>query len=351
MPTSLTLSAPSTEDDGPLAERPEGARLDAARPSSGLPRTPPTPRTRRGRRWRIARNLAVPLLLGALVTAGSPGWSSYVIHRGDTLSAIAARYHTTVAKLVQVNKLAGNGNMIIAGNSLWVPSSRAVTTTSAARTYVVVSGDTLSGIAHRYGVSMTSIAKANHLTSLNLVRIGARLRIPGTTRVAPHRSSASSNSFAGRTYSSSVVRAAARNRDILARRGVPSRTAMRNLIAAKARANGVSPALALAISYQESGWNQGAVSVADAVGAMQVIPSTSAWIATVVGRHLDPLNPSDNATIGVVLLRVLTHSASSERQAVAGYYQGLGSVRQRGMYDDTKQYVNNVLSLRQRFGG
>jgi soluble lytic murein transglycosylase-like protein len=65
---------------------------------------------------------------------------------------------------------------------------------------------------------------------------------------------------------------------------------MRNLIAAKARANGVSPALALAISYQESGWNQGAVSVANAVGAMQVIPATTDWISGVVGRRLDPLS-------------------------------------------------------------
>jgi N-acetylmuramoyl-L-alanine amidase len=349
MPTSLTAAAPATEQDGPSAGRPEGARLDAARPSSGRPRTPRTPRTRRSRRWRIARNLAVPLLLGALVTAGSPGWSSYTIHRGDTLSAIAARYHTTVAELVKVNKLPGNGNLIIAGEALRVPVSRAHATTSAPRVHVVVRGDTLSGIAHRYGVSMHRIAKANHLSSLNLVRLGARLRIPGTTRVAPQRTSSSSNSFAGRTYSSSVVAAAARNRATLARRGVPSRTAMRNIIAAKARANGVSPALALAISYQESGWNQRAVSVANAVGAMQVIPSTSAWISTVVGRHLDPLNANDNATIGVVLLRVLTHSASSERQAIAGYYQGLGSVRANGMYSDTKRYVANITYLKRRF--
>jgi soluble lytic murein transglycosylase-like protein len=180
------------------------------------------------------------------------------------------------------------------------------------------------------------------------VRLGATLTIPGTTRVSPHRSSPS-NTFAGRTYASSVVNAAARNRATLARRGVPSRTSMRNIIAAKARANGVSPALAVAISYQESGWNQGAVSVANAVGAMQVIPSTSSWISSLVGRHLDPLKASDNATTGVVLLRVLTRAASSERQAVAGYYQGLSSVRKNGMYPDTKRYVANVMYLKGRF--
>jgi LysM repeat protein len=332
---------PLTETVQPDSDRPTRDRPD--------PREARAPRAPRSRRRRIARNLAVPLLLGALVTAGSPGWSSITIHRGDTLSGLAARYHTTVAKLVQVNRLPGNGNLIIAGETLKVPGSRSSSsTTSARRAHRVVAGDTLSGIAHRFGVSMTSIAKANHLSSPYIIRLGATLAIPGTTRVSPHRSSPS-NTFAGRTYASSVVRAAAHNRATLARRGVPSRTTMRNIIAAKARANGVSPALALAISYQESGWNQGAVSVANAVGAMQVIPSTSTWISSVVGRHLDPLNASDNATTGVVLLRVLTRAASSERQAIAGYYQGLSSVRKNGMYSDTKRYVSNVMYLKKRF--
>ena len=40
---------------------------------------------------------------------------------------------------------------------------------------------------------------------------------------------------------------------------------------------------------------------------------------------------------------------SSERQAIAGYYQGLRSVRENGMYSDTKRYVANVMYLKQRF--
>jgi soluble lytic murein transglycosylase-like protein len=124
---------------------------------------------------------------------------------------------------------------------------------------------------------------------------------------------------------------------------------MRNIIVAKARANGVDPALALAVSYQESGWNMHVVSVANAVGAMQVIPATSAWISGVVGRRLDPTSPSDNATTGVVLLKILTRAASSERQAVAAYYQGLRSVRANGMFADTRQYVANVMALKARF--
>ena len=87
-----------------------------------------------------------------------------------------------------------------------------------------------------------------------------------------------------------------------------------------------------------------------AVGAMQVIPATTDWISGVVGRRLNPLNAHDNATTGVVLLKILTRSASSERQAVAAYYQGLRSVRERGMYPDTRRYVANVMALKARFG-
>jgi len=309
----------------------------------------PARRPTRRRVLRLARTIAAPLLVAALVTAGSPGWGLYTIKQGDTLSDIAARYHTTVAKLVQVNRLPGNGNLIIAGRALKVPGAAAGTGGgSGPRHHTVVRGDTLSGIASRYGVAQATIARANHLPSSNIVMLGATLVIPGGGRTS-HSTSSGGNTFAGRTYSSSVVSAADRTRAQLARRHLPSQAGMRTIIVAKARANGVDPALALAVSYQESGWNMHVVSVANAVGAMQVIPATSVWISGVVGRRLDPTSPSDNATTGVVLLKILTRAASSERQAVAAYYQGLRSVRANGMFADTRQYVANVMALKARF--
>jgi N-acetylmuramoyl-L-alanine amidase len=310
--------------------------------------------TARGRRvarlGKAAKIVGAPLLVAALVTAGSPGWGLYTIRQGDTLSEIAARYDTTVAKLVKVNRLPGNGNLIYAGESLKVPGVGG-SSAGGGRTHLVVRGDTLSGIAARYGVSQTALASANGIGSNNVVMLGATLRIPGGGRSSGGSSSAnSSNSFAGRTYSDSVVNAASANRNRLAQRHVPSRERMRDIIAAKARANGVDPALALAVSYQESGWNQGVVSVANAVGAMQVIPATTEWISGVVGRRLDPLRAEDNATTGVVLLKILTQAASNDRQAVAAYYQGLKSVRENGMFADTKRYVANVMALRRQFG-
>jgi LysM repeat protein len=346
------------------------------------------------RPWRRALGVAaLPLLLAGLVTAGTPGWQSVLVHRGDTLSDIARRYHTSVSRLVRANDLPGNGSTILAGERLRVPTAaaqakiakaraakssrhrtrtasrsatRIVRRTSYRTVYVshtVRSGESLLLIAHHYGARSSGIRLANRLPVSGMVRIGQRLRIPvvrktSTThttrtpvRVSSRKTSrpSSSNTFAGRTYPNVTVQRAAANRSILARRSLPTRTQMRSLISATARANGVSPSLALAVAYQESGFNPRVVSVANAIGAMQVMPSTGDWASSVIGRRLNLLNPRDNATAGVVLLRVLTRTASSTEQAVAGYYQGLASVRQNGMYADTKRYVANVMILRRSF--
>ncbi|MGH8970853.1 MAG: LysM peptidoglycan-binding domain-containing protein, partial [Actinomycetes bacterium] len=304
------------------------------------------PASRRRTLVRVGRAVGVPLLLAGLVTAGSPGWGSYTIRNGDTLSEIADRYNTTVAKLVQVNRLTGNGHLIFAGKSLKVPTAGPTTQVRTVnKRHRVVPGDSLIKIARRYGVAATTVARANKLPSSNIVRLGDTLVIPVRQRV----SSSGGNTFAGRTYGSSTVAAADRNRAILASRNLPSRNRVRDVIAATARANGVDPALALAISWQEAGWDQGRVSVANAIGAMQVLPGTGEWISDVIGRDLDLLKTSDNATAGVVLLKILTRSAG-EKKAIAGYYQGLRSVRERGMFPDTKRYVANVLALKRQFG-
>jgi soluble lytic murein transglycosylase-like protein len=116
---------------------------------------------------------------------------------------------------------------------------------------------------------------------------------------------------------------------------------------------GVSPSLAAAIAWQESGFNNGMVSSANARGVMQVMPGTWSYVQdNLAPRALDPNSATDNVHAGVLYLkRLLNETGGDESAAIAGYYQGLGSVRSRGMFDDTKQYVANVQALRGRFGG
>jgi soluble lytic murein transglycosylase-like protein len=120
-----------------------------------------------------------------------------------------------------------------------------------------------------------------------------------------------------------------------------------------AAAHGVSPSLAAAVAYQESGFNNGMVSAANARGVMQVMPGTWDYVQqNLAGRPLDPSSATDNVHAGVMYLkRLLTDAGGDENAAIAGYYQGLASVRERGMFDDTQRYVANVQALRSRFGG
>ncbi|HZX07387.1 LysM peptidoglycan-binding domain-containing protein [Kribbella sp.] len=294
---------------------------------------------------RILTGLAVPVLTAAVITAGSPGLGAYTVQQGDTLSHIAGRYGTTVTNLVALNKLPGNGNAIYAGEVLKVPSAAASTPAKRSQlgrvTYVVKAGDTISGIAKRFNCSQANLLAANKLKPSDPIFAGKALQVP--VKIRPKKRT--DNTFAGRKYADHIVAQANRNRAILKQRKQPTRSQTRSLIVSAAKRYGVDPQLALAVAWQESGWKQRVVSPANAIGVMQVIPSTGRFASRIVGRELDLLKAHDNVTAGVVLLSRLTGAAKLDI-AVAGYYQGLGGVKKNGMYADTKAYVSNVLRIK-----
>jgi N-acetylmuramoyl-L-alanine amidase len=113
----------------------------------------------------------------------------------------------------------------------------------------------------------------------------------------------------------------------------------------------MSPAFVKAVAWQESGWNQQVVSSANAIGVMQVLPSTGRFVSSyLVGRTLDLNDPVDNVEAGVAFLRYLyRYTGGDVRMTLAGYYQGLRSVNQNGMYSDTVRYIDNVTALRARY--
>ena len=131
--------------------------------------------------------------------------------------------------------------------------------------------------------------------------------------------------------------------------GGAGRAEVRLVIAKKARRVGVNPHLALAIAWQESGWQHKQVSSAGALGAMQVMPGTGRWMSAYLGRKLNLRNLHDNVSAGVVLIKVLREQ-TKVKYTVAGYYQGLAGVRRYGMYDSTKRYVANVLAIKKALG-
>ena len=124
---------------------------------------------------------------------------------------------------------------------------------------------------------------------------------------------------------------------------------MRQLVAATARRHGVSPSLAVAVAYHESGFQQRVVSGVNAIGVMQVLPSTGRVIARQHGVRLDLLDTQDNITAGVLLLRQLVRTTGTVDRALAGYYQGAGSIARQGILPQTRDYIRSITLLRARF--
>lgn len=145
-----------------------------------------------------------------------------------------------------------------------------------------------------------------------------------------------------------VTRAAQANRRALSLAEVPDRATVRGLVRAGAVHLGLDPSLALAVAAVESGFDQKLVSPANAIGVMQVQPSAGAWAAERLGQPLDLFDARDNVLAGAVLLRALLQRVD-EQTALAGYYQGLDSVRRHGTLADTRRYIATVRTLKLRF--
>lgn len=102
---------------------------------------------------------------------------SYVVQVGDTLYAIAVRYHTTVAALKKQNGL--TSDLIRVGQKLDLPSGDS-TAAPTVSTYVVQPGDTLSRIAFRYGTTVRALEDLNGIPNPNLIMAGQALAVPAS---------------------------------------------------------------------------------------------------------------------------------------------------------------------------
>ena len=246
---------------------------------------------------------------------------AYTVRFGDTLSGIAARFGTTVERLARRNGLAPRG-ILLAGSTLRMPSSgggSAHHSRGFHGRYRVVPGDTLTGIAARFGVGIHRLARANSLRRNGILLAGITLRVPAHAH---------------------------------ARRSAPVATGLWSVTAAIdawSAHYGVDAALARAISWQESGFQIDVLSPADAWGPMQVTPGTWRYVEDVLIGHPVARTGDGDIRIGVALLHhLMLDFGGNTELAVAAYYQGEGSVRAFGMFPETVWYVNNVMALRGR---
>jgi len=313
------------------------------------------------------------LLLITAATLAAPASASaafgHVIAPGESLSSVAAADGLSVSELAAANGLDA-GAQLVAGTTLQIPpqtatgaqatsgtstgdgsgitaaSATAPAQTPSSGSYVVAPGDTLSAIAASQGVSVDALAAANGLDPAGILPAGALISVTGGGQSSNSGTASASSST---TSAPSVSSTAAGGVQPTAETVSPS------TVGSIAAANGVSPSLAQAIGDQESGFNNAMVSSTGATGVMQIEPGTWNYIGQNLATGPPPLSPAsaqDNVRAGVLLLRsLLNQTGGDPALAAAGYYQGLGSVQQHGMYSDTQRYVNDVMALRQRFGG
>ena len=298
-----STTAATTEEHVSLPRRtPTTAETTHSSPTPG-------PRSRRARR--LLARLAVTLTLGvtaALLPAGAearpwPGHPDrsivdHTVRRGETATGLAVRYHAWTDELIRLNRLGARGQLR-QGQVVRIP--------------VVVS-------AARRARGKAPRARSAHHPRKQQSRARAAAR-PLLHRVTPPKGW--------------------RHDDM-------TRQQVRRLVAATARRYDVPPKLALAVAWQESGWQQRRVSSAGALGVMQVMPDTGRWMRWYVGRKLRLRDTHDNVLAGVMTLRVLRSWTRRDNNAIAAYYQGLGALREHGYFKDTRRYVRSVRAHERR---
>ena len=311
-------------------------------------------------RWmRSAIALPMPIALVACLSVAPPARADFahVVVPGETLTSVAAQDGLSEQALAAANGLSTDAELI-AGSVLEIPprsgadddaqapptadaTSGAQAPGAAGGSYLVEPGDTLTAIAARAGTSVAALAALNGLDPAGVLEAGLTLRLPagavsggGSAQAATGSGPTQAPTGSGPPYPTPTFVTAGQ-------------------IAAIADGDGVPAPLAEAIAWQESGFDNGEVSSAGAVGVMQILPATWSWITSNLagGSLLNSASATGNVTAGVLLLRSLLAATGSQPLAIAAFLQGLASVQRIGILPAARQYVADVLALEQRFAG
>ena len=286
-------------------------------------------------------SLGRPLLGQREVAVGSVGWdvSSLefkLVRFGLPKAAVDGQFTAATTKaLVRFQLKVGLPADGIAGPQTYrrlggdMPGRKAIPaalTPPMRAVHPVLPGEGFFVIAARYGVSPLLLAKANGLKLTSVIVPGQKLVLPeGARQPATRTTPGPASGFGSGNASADAVRAS---------------------LDRWSAAYGVDHRLARATAWMESGFQQDVVSGVGAMGVMQLLPGTWQWVDQMLIGTTTPRTYDGNVRAGVRYLRWLLDQFDGDRRlALAGYYQGAQAVRDRGLFDDTKQYVALILKL------
>lgn len=189
VPTFTPPPAEPTSTASPATVKPQPKKTQASKPKTAKGAAKAS---KKGRRYQ------------------EPTMLTYTVRKGDNLSDIAKRSRTTVAQIKRDSGL--KGNTIYPGQTIkvkYIPKNYKPGKTTAkgsaakAKNHIVSRGETISGIAKKYGVPYGQILKANDLTAADAAKIR-----PGKRLVIPGKSTSTSKASAKKGTSSKAKRTA-----------------------------------------------------------------------------------------------------------------------------------------------
>lgn len=182
-------------------------------------------------------------------------------------------------------------------------------------THTVQPGESLWSIAARDGLSVDELAAANGLPPDAWLLAGSTLLIPSTVHPIP-----------------------------------TDETVTPEQVGSIASSYGMSAPLVQSLAWNESAFDNAAVSSAGARGVMQLMPTTWDFIQQQLAeRPLDPASALDNVKAGVLYLHYLYHLKGGDGQAtLASYFQGPNRSR---LLPETRDYLGEVRADEADFGG
>lgn len=158
--------------------------VTARKPVPPRPEQAPSPHTLRAALQALSAAV-MPGALAAQTVTTSAAPAAYTVQPGDTVSSIAQRYGLATAAVLALNGLSWSSS-IFPGQVLRLTTAPVKATGLPAPTtvdgrYTIAKGDTISALAARFGISTQSILDANGLTWSSIVYPGQTITIPGRT--------------------------------------------------------------------------------------------------------------------------------------------------------------------------